>query len=206
MNETKLTMGSLFDGIGGFLYCGALYGIEPKWASEIVDSAVRVTKRHFPNMKHLGDITKINGAEIDPVDTITAGFPCFPAGTMVLTDKGYVPIENVEVGTMVLTHKGRWRKVIETMVKTSETYKLKGNITIETTAEHPVYGGDIKQSFATLPNGKRSSEKLLVKNIDWISAKHMQEKHWATPNVVEQLPIPEANKESNAQKDMPKMD
>jgi len=27
-------------------------------------------------MKHLGDITKINGAEIEPVDVITAGSPC----------------------------------------------------------------------------------------------------------------------------------
>ena len=27
-------------------------------------------------MKHLGDITKINGSEIEPVDVITAGSPC----------------------------------------------------------------------------------------------------------------------------------
>src|SRR5690606_3853800 len=35
-----------------------------------------VTRRHFPQMKHLGDVTKINGAEIEPVNIITFGSPC----------------------------------------------------------------------------------------------------------------------------------
>src|SRR5690606_36888241 len=73
---TKLTLGSLFDGIGGFPLAASRYGIEPVWASEIEPWPIKVTKKHFPNMKHLGDITKINGAEIEPVDTITFGSPC----------------------------------------------------------------------------------------------------------------------------------
>lgn len=71
-----LTLGSMFSGIGGFELVASWYGIEPIWASEIESAPISITKRHFPNMKHLGDITKINGAEIEPVDIITFGSPC----------------------------------------------------------------------------------------------------------------------------------
>lgn len=71
-----MKLGSLFDGISGFPYSAQRHGITPVWASEIEPAAVSITKRHFPGMKHLGDITKINGAEIEPVDIITFGSPC----------------------------------------------------------------------------------------------------------------------------------
>jgi len=71
-----LTLGSLFDGIGGFPLAAAMNGITPVWASEIEAAPISITKRHFPDMKHLGDITKINGAEIEPVDIVTFGSPC----------------------------------------------------------------------------------------------------------------------------------
>ena len=72
-----MKLGSLFDGIGTFPLSGLQHGIIPVWASEIEAFPIKVTKQHhFPNMKHLGDITKINGAEIEPVDVITFGSPC----------------------------------------------------------------------------------------------------------------------------------
>ena len=74
MVEVKL--GSLFDGSGGFPLAGSLCGIEPVWASEVEPYPIAVTRSRFPNMKHLGDISKINGAEIEPVDVITFGSPC----------------------------------------------------------------------------------------------------------------------------------
>ena len=63
-----MKLGSLFDGIGGFPLAGIRFGIEPVWASEIEPWPIKVTEKRFPNMKHLGDITQINGAEIEPVD------------------------------------------------------------------------------------------------------------------------------------------
>ena len=72
----KLKLGSLFDGSGGFPLAGFLSGIEPVWASEVEPYPIAVTKTRFPYMKHLGDISKINGAEIEPVDIITFGSPC----------------------------------------------------------------------------------------------------------------------------------
>ncbi len=72
----KLKLGSLFDGIGGFPFAAMQWEIEPVWASEIEPFPIKVTEHHFPDMKHLGDITQINGAEIEPVDIICGGFPC----------------------------------------------------------------------------------------------------------------------------------
>lgn len=71
-----MKLGSLFDGIGGFPLAATMHGIEPVWASEIEPFPIEVTKARFPGMKHLGDITQINGAEIEPVDIITFGSPC----------------------------------------------------------------------------------------------------------------------------------
>ena len=69
-------LGSLFDGSGGFPLSGALCGVEPVWAAEVEPYPIAVTRSRFPNMKHLGDISKIHGGEIEPVDIITFGSPC----------------------------------------------------------------------------------------------------------------------------------
>ncbi len=74
--EKKLTLGSLFDGSGGFPLGGLLVGITPLWASEIEPFPIRVTTKRLPDVKHLGDISAVDGAEIDPVDIITFGSPC----------------------------------------------------------------------------------------------------------------------------------
>ena len=75
MND-KLTLGSLFDGSGGFPLAGLLSGITPVWASEIEPFPIRVTTKRLPFMKHYGNISAMNGAEVEPVDIITFGSPC----------------------------------------------------------------------------------------------------------------------------------
>lgn len=72
----KITLGSLFDGIGGFPYAASFYGIRTLWASEIVSECISVTRRHFPEMAHVGDITQLHGGRLPPVDIITFGSPC----------------------------------------------------------------------------------------------------------------------------------
>lgn len=71
-----MTLGSFFDGIGGSLLAAQHAGIIPVWASEIEAFPCSVTKKHFPNVMHLGDITKINPDTLPPVDIICAGSPC----------------------------------------------------------------------------------------------------------------------------------
>jgi DNA (cytosine-5)-methyltransferase 1 len=75
-NKMSLTLGSLFDGSGGFPLGGVIAGITPKWAAEIEPFPIRVTSVRFPNMTHLGNISEVRGAEIEPVDIITFGSPC----------------------------------------------------------------------------------------------------------------------------------
>lgn len=72
----NLTMGSLFDGIGGFPLAAERYGIKTLWASEIEPFPMKVTGRRFPGMAHKGDITKLNGRLLLPVDIICGGSPC----------------------------------------------------------------------------------------------------------------------------------
>ena len=76
MDNTKMTLGSLFDGSGGFPLGGILAGIEPKWSSEIEPFPVLVTHKRLPGVKHYGDVSGLSGAELPPVDIITFGSPC----------------------------------------------------------------------------------------------------------------------------------
>lgn len=71
-----MKLGSLFDGSGTFPLAARMMGIEPVWASEVEAYPIKVTTKNFPNMKHLGSILDINGAEIEPVEIITGGSPC----------------------------------------------------------------------------------------------------------------------------------
>lgn len=71
-----MKLGSLFDGSGTCPLAASAVGIIPAWASEIEPFPKAVTQSRFPKMVHLGDITKMNGAEIEPVDVITFGSPC----------------------------------------------------------------------------------------------------------------------------------
>ena len=76
MERNKLTLGSLFDGSGGFPLGGLLSGITPVWASEIEPFPIRVTTKRLPFMKHYGDVSRMDGGKIEPVDIITFGSPC----------------------------------------------------------------------------------------------------------------------------------
>lgn len=71
-----MTLGSLFDGSGGFPLAGALAGIEPVWAAEVEPYPIAVTRSRFPKMMHLGSVTGVHGDKVQPVDVITFGSPC----------------------------------------------------------------------------------------------------------------------------------
>jgi len=71
-----LTLGSLFDGIGGFCLAGQYAGMKPIWASEIEPFPMRVTEKRFSDVRQLGDVNSLSGEDIPPVDVITFGSPC----------------------------------------------------------------------------------------------------------------------------------
>ena len=77
MENKQLTLGSLFDGSGGFPLGGLLTGqITPLWSSEVEPFAIRVTTKRLPWVRHYGDVSAISGADLPPVDIITFGSPC----------------------------------------------------------------------------------------------------------------------------------
>ena len=76
MSGNEILLGSLFDGVGAFPYAASFFGIKTIWASEILPNAISVTRRHFPEMEHLGDVTKLDGGKLPPVHIIAFGSPC----------------------------------------------------------------------------------------------------------------------------------
>lgn len=192
MNETEkeVTLGSLFDGAGGFPYAGSFSGIKTVWTSEIEPFPIRVTTKRMPQVKHYGDVSALDGAKLKPVDIITFGSPCFPEGTLVLTSEGYLPIEEVTPGMQVLTHQGRWRKVTAAGAKLGETVVLKGNhYGLECTPNHPIYSTGERKYYPQLGNGKRGNQTLLTDEKKWIPAGEMKGHLWGVPNHADALPI-----------------
>ncbi|MBQ6473766.1 MAG: DNA (cytosine-5-)-methyltransferase, partial [Victivallales bacterium] len=76
MRDKHLTLGSLFSGSGGFELAGILAGIQPVFNAEVEPFAIRVTTKRLPGVKHYGDVSKLNGADLPPVDILTWGSPC----------------------------------------------------------------------------------------------------------------------------------
>ncbi len=197
MNE--LTLGSLFSGSGGFELGGVITGIKPVWNSEVEPFPIRVTTKRFPGVKHYGDINTLKGSELEPVDIITGGSPCFPSGTLVLTSQGYMEIEKIKVGMKVLTHEGRWRKVTATGSKEAETVLLKGNhYGLECTPNHPIYSAEMYwKHFHTY------SKRYLSDDKNWTPAEDMKGKFWAVPNLIESLEIPRPVPSNACMKELP---
>ena len=79
----QLTLGSLFDGIGGFCYAAGIPSgidtgctIKPIWAAEVEQNCIDITRYRFKDVMHVGSVIDLKGNEIQPVDIITFGSPC----------------------------------------------------------------------------------------------------------------------------------
>lgn len=102
------------------------------------------------NLGHKGicmDISEYKKDDAHAADLLWTSPPCFVAGTMVLCHEGYKPIEEVIVGDVVLTHKGRWRTVTSTMSRKDATVirvHAQGVPGVVCTKEHPFYVREMK--------------------------------------------------------------
>lgn len=88
------------------------------------------------------DIREVKGSNIPRADVWGFGAPCFVAGTLITTQRGQIPIEEVKVGDMVLTHKSRWQRVEETMNHKATgiyTIQVQGSPKTEVTGNHRFY-------------------------------------------------------------------
>lgn len=113
--------------------------------SEIDENAIIAHNACFPNEKNknYGDISKIDWDKVPDFDLFTYSFPCFVAGTLVITEKGLKPIEDISVGDRVLTHNRVFKDVIRTMAREYGGEIVKINAMpidgIVCTPNHPFY-------------------------------------------------------------------
>jgi len=184
--------GSVCSGIEAASVAWESLGWQAQWYSEIEHFPSAVLAHRFPTVPNLGDMTLIHETQQFQdanIDLLVGGTPCFALGTPIVTSRGIIPIEDVVVGDMVLTHKLRWKPVLAIGSKEAETVMLggHGNGGIETTSEHPFYS-KIKNQIWN--NSKRMYERNLSQDAEWIEAKDMVGRFWGIPTSGELLPIP----------------
>ena len=121
-DRVTLTNGSLFTGYGGLdLAVEEVFDAETIWTSDVDPGANRIIAHRYPGIANLGDITTIDWSGVRRPDILSGGSPCFPAGTLIDTSDGYVPIEKVRLGDAVRTHEGRYMPVVQTMSRWAAT-------------------------------------------------------------------------------------
>ena len=184
--------GSVCSGIEAASVAWESLGWQAQWYSEIEHFPSAVLAHRFPTVPNLGDMTLIHETrqfQDANIDLLVGGTPCFALGTPIVTSRGIIPIEDVVVGDLVLTHKLRWKPVLAVGSKEAETVKLggHGHSGIETTPEHPFYS---KIKNQTWNNSKRMYERHLSQDTEWIEAKDMVGRFWGIPTSGESLPIP----------------
>lgn len=140
---------SLFDGIrtGHLALQDAGIKVDKYYSSEINDKAIMIADKNFPQDKKykLGDVVKIDEnklKQLDKIDLIMFGSPCFLKEELVNTINGLINIENINIGDLVKSHDGTYNKVINTMKSISnDIYDIKCGAThnINTTGNHPFY-------------------------------------------------------------------
>jgi DNA-cytosine methyltransferase len=166
-----------------------------RWCAEIepFPSAVHALRHGTPNLGNVSAEDFVDRAQnFGELDVVVYGSPCFPAGTLVLTSTGYTPIESVRVNDLVLTHKGRWKKVLRIGGrKNAPIISLygQGMSGLKTTAEHPFFSR--KKNFqSTSRNGLPVSIRSIT-NPEWTRADEMSGRFWAIPTKIEPINLPD---------------
>lgn len=136
--------GELFAGYGGLaLAVEQAFGAETAWVCEYDEAPAKILAHRFPHAPNHRDVTAVNWGELEPVQIISGGSPCFKAGTLIETEHGLTPIERITLGTKVRTHTGAYKPVIQLMNRetTGDAINLKimGSPSITTTLEHPFF-------------------------------------------------------------------
>lgn len=170
---------SLFSGVGGGVLATHLLGWKTLAYVEWDDFCgkvltARIKDGVLPDAPIHKDVQDFDGTVWrGKVDVVSAGFPCFIAGTLILTRDGYRPIEEIHVGDEVLTHRGRWRPVTSLMCKMEapvRKIRAQGVPGVVGTDEHPFYARECRRVWATKPRGYTRS----FGEADWVGASDLQ--------------------------------
>ena len=183
-----ITMGSVCSGVGGAEL--AFDGLaESVFMSEIETFPCAVLKYRFPQCNLVGDFTHLIENPI-PCGVLVGGTPCFPAGTIIATKRGFLPIEQVIVGDEVITHTGVFKKVLRRGTRLAPTIRLKGqgHPCMVTTEEHPFLSKRREAKSTRIQN--KPVRLAWWSKTEWTPSKDMVGRHWAYPTIWPSLPIP----------------
>lgn len=159
---------SIFSGIEAATVAWEPLGWVPIAFSEIEPFCCKLLEKRYPDVPNLGDIKNVDWSSYRGTDLLVGGSPCFVAGTPIITRRGIVPIEEVTTDDSVLTHKGRYRKVLKVGHQQGNTIILKGQGSwgIECTPNHPFYTYDDYDGHISYR---------------WCRADNMLYRHWLHP-------------------------
>lgn len=177
---------STFSCGGGSSFGYELNGCEVIAANDIdPQMAYHYRLNHNPKYYYLCPIkdllTRDLPDELFGIDILDSSPPCFAKGTPVITSEGVKNIEEIKEGDLVLTHKGRWKPVLKTMTRLSETIWIDNRI--ETTPDHPFY--------TKFSNRDYKQTTSLSDNPEWTAAKDCEGKFLGLPVEIEKLDLPE---------------
>ena len=188
-----LRFGSVCSGIEAASVAFSPLGWKAAWFSEIEPFACKVLAHRHPTVPNLGDMTKlperIASGEVEAPDVLCGGTPCFTAGHLVLTEKGYTPIELIRVGDLVVTHLGRLRPVVRVGSKLAEVGSLTGVGMLEPircTPDHPFLS-----SKWHMQSTRRDGKYARVEHCgepEWVPAKELAGRQWCQLTTYEQQP------------------
>ncbi len=170
--------------------------------SEIEPFPSRLLQHHYPDVTNFGDMNNYKEWDVEPFDVLIGGTPCFPAHVLIQTVRGTVPINEVRVGDQVLTHQGRYRRVLEIGSKLAQTIVVRGqgaSTGITTTEEHPFYA----RRQGRVWNNTRRAYDVLLDAPEWVPAKDMRGLRWASPTKFPALPVPAFTKKGKEQEAPP---
>lgn len=176
----------------------AATGRHPDIAINHDADAVAVHTRNHPDTTHycqsIWKVRPEDATQGAPVGLLWASPDCFPAGTLVLTRAGYRPIEQIKIGDEVLTHKLRWRKVVEQHEAVRQLLMIKGHghPGLVVSPEHPFLARRRRlDEWRAGPNGKRHGPIRCLEPAGWTPAERVGHgTYWASPTEFEALPVP----------------
>ena len=147
----------LFSGLGAFhtAFLTRPDAFQCVLACDINEGARRIYKANY-GLEPKSDIRDLDLEAMPDFEVLCAGFPCFVAGTRVLTQEGYKPIESVELTDRLFTHTGTFQRILNLQRKTGtptlRVLRVAGRSNpIQCTEEHPFYVRTKDDAPAWLP-------------------------------------------------------
>lgn len=175
-------------------------GVSPDIAINHDPEAIKMHKANHPYTTHycedVWQVYPVEACKGHPVGLAWFSPDCFAKGTLILTDTGYRPIEELCVGDLVLTHNGAWKKVTATMTSRKKAVRISGygNTGLTCSEDHPFLIKHCPHELEKSPYGKR-----IHGDMQWMKAKDIsaRDMYWASRTDIVPFPIPPIEKANN---------